>query len=680
MNIKGIFQAAALAALVACASTAAADEGFFPERAEPGPEHVSAAIAPKSFLCGLFLSGGWNYTLEPEFSGGPRVTVFGPASPNDLRIVNTFTSCYNPTGTLRLEYWIATNGNQPLSQGGAFIGTRIAIFPNNGQLFQGQQFVNVNGSAAYSIPAYGQYWLILYLAHYQPGTCGSADGFCYSDSYVSAQMVLIGNNTLSVAKNGTGGGTVTGIVNRTGLTKISCGATCQASIFGGDNVTLSAAPNGGSVFAGWSGGGCSGTGTCTVSMANSPSVTATFNIAPPVTYTLTVTKSGNGTVTSSPAGINCGATCSAIYNSGTAVALTATPSVGYNFSGWTLDCAGTGTCNVTMSGNRNVTALFTQLPVIPTTSKARSDFNNDRKSDILYRNSSTGQLYRMLMNGLAISGAAVAHTEPNLAWNVVQEGDFNFDGSTDLLWRNASTGQVYMQLFNGSGLPGSGAVFHVEPSAAWKIVATPDLDGDNKADILWWNSSTGTVWAMLMDGPAITAQGVVHAEPDTAWRIAAVGDFAGSGRRNQLVWHHAVDGRVYLMTVNRVGGGFTTSGQIIHAEPNLQWQILAAADANADGKSDLYWRNESTGQVYLMVMNGPAIASQGQIYVEPNLLWQVVAIGDYDGNNRADLLFRHEMTGQVYMMLRDGFSVLGGSIVYTEPNTAWKVLGQSYLE
>ena len=54
---------------------------------------------------------------------------------------------------------------------------------------------------------------------------------------------------------------------------------------------------------------------------------------PPVTqYTLSVTISGSGTVTSAPSGINCGTTCSASYDSGTQVTLTATPATGSTFS------------------------------------------------------------------------------------------------------------------------------------------------------------------------------------------------------------------------------------------------------------------------------------------------------------------------------------------------------------
>jgi hypothetical protein len=45
-------------------------------------------------------------------------------------------------------------------------------------------------------------------------------------------------------------------------------------------VTLTATPETGSVFSGWSGGGCSGTGTCTVTMSSEKAVSATFTATP----------------------------------------------------------------------------------------------------------------------------------------------------------------------------------------------------------------------------------------------------------------------------------------------------------------------------------------------------------------------------------------------------------------
>jgi IgGFc binding protein/Divergent InlB B-repeat domain/Bacterial Ig-like domain (group 1) len=83
-----------------------------------------------------------------------------------------------------------------------------------------------------------------------------------------------------------------------------------------------------------------------------------------VSHTLTVTKagSGSGTVTSSPAGIDCGATCSAQFTEGTMVTLTATAAAGSTFTGWSGACTGTGTCTVTMDQDRAVTATFALAP------------------------------------------------------------------------------------------------------------------------------------------------------------------------------------------------------------------------------------------------------------------------------------------------------------------------------
>ena len=70
----------------------------------------------------------------------------------------------------------------------------------------------------------------------------------------------------------------------------------------------------------------------------------------------------DGTVASSPPGINCGSTCSAAFATGTSVALTATPLAGKSFNGWASGCAsitgGGATCNVTLSSDVTVTGSF----------------------------------------------------------------------------------------------------------------------------------------------------------------------------------------------------------------------------------------------------------------------------------------------------------------------------------
>ncbi|OGN74482.1 MAG: hypothetical protein A2X25_06245 [Chloroflexi bacterium GWB2_49_20] len=86
---------------------------------------------------------------------------------------------------------------------------------------------------------------------------------------------------------------------------------------------------------------------------------------PCIPYTLTISKNeaGSGTVTSSPAGINCGSTCSYGFSEGTVVTLTATPAAGFTFTGWVGVCSGTGSCQVTMTAAASITANFTQNPI-----------------------------------------------------------------------------------------------------------------------------------------------------------------------------------------------------------------------------------------------------------------------------------------------------------------------------
>jgi hypothetical protein len=86
-------------------------------------------------------------------------------------------------------------------------------------------------------------------------------------------------------------------------------------------------------------------------------------------YALAVTLGGSGSVTSSPAGINCGSTCTYNFPKGISITLSETPFSGYYFSGWVgAGCSGTGLCVVTMNSAQSVTASFVAEPVLYTLS------------------------------------------------------------------------------------------------------------------------------------------------------------------------------------------------------------------------------------------------------------------------------------------------------------------------
>lgn len=83
----------------------------------------------------------------------------------------------------------------------------------------------------------------------------------------------------------------------------------------------------------------------------------------PAVSRLVYTKAGSGAgqVVSSPAGIDCTASCAATFADGTEVTLAATPAAGSQFVGWSGDCSGTGDCHLSLTGVHNVTATFATL-------------------------------------------------------------------------------------------------------------------------------------------------------------------------------------------------------------------------------------------------------------------------------------------------------------------------------
>ena len=176
----------------------------------------------------------------------------------------------------------------------------------------------------------------------------SADHFNYS---VGARFERI-RQTVTVQRSGNG--TV-----RSDPGGIDCGNTCQGNFDQGRQVAFDAIPNAGAQFNGW-GGACAVAHRNTRCVITIPatSVTITASFGPPPVQ-LTVSKTGRGSITSSPAGISCGASCVGTFPSGTEVTLTATPEPEYPFQGWGGACSGTApTCRLTVAAATSVSARF----------------------------------------------------------------------------------------------------------------------------------------------------------------------------------------------------------------------------------------------------------------------------------------------------------------------------------
>ncbi|MGB8213567.1 MAG: hypothetical protein WCE68_08415 [Anaerolineales bacterium] len=166
--------------------------------------------------------------------------------------------------------------------------------------------------------------------------------------------------TLTIIDTGNGSGTVT-----SSPAGISCGEICSHAFGNGRQVALTPVASAHSYFGGWGGGVCPGETVCTVTMNESKQISVGFFLE---SYKVTVRKtgSGNGMVTSNPAGINCGIVCIHSFTYGTNVTLTATASPGNAFIGWNGgNCIGNGTCTLPVTQAVGVTADFLAPPRAP---------------------------------------------------------------------------------------------------------------------------------------------------------------------------------------------------------------------------------------------------------------------------------------------------------------------------
>jgi hypothetical protein len=263
--------------------------------------------------------------------------------------------------------------------------------------------------------------------------------------------------------------------------------------------------------------------------------------------------------------------------------------------------------------------------------RAVSDFDQDGKSDLIWHNQIDGQLVYWLMDGTVIKPGGMGHLMPyaaNPTWKIVGTPDLDGDGKPDILWHNQTDGQLVYWLMDGVKIK-PGGMGNLSPAAmnpVWRIAGTPDLDGDGKPDILWHNQKTGQLLYWLMDGVKLKSSGnLTPSVANPAWKIVGTPDLDGDGKPD-ILWHNQTDGQLVYWLMDGVKVKPGGMGHLTPSVANPAWKIVGTPDLDGDGKPDILWHNQKTGQLLYWLMDGAKLKPGGSGLLTPSVvspIWEL---------------------------------------------------------
>lgn len=275
-------------------------------------------------------------------------------------------------------------------------------------------------------------------------------------------------------------------------------------------------------------------------------------------------------------------------------------------------------------------------------SGVRGDVDGNLRSDLILDNASFDLTAYWIMNGAAVQRYSGTFSRP-AGYVRVASGDLNGDGKLDMVWARAADRQLL--LWQGDGL-GFGSVPIRDYSPDWAVTGAGDIDGDGKSDLLLANAASGAIAYWVMNGAVPVRYSGVFAQP-AGYSQVATGDFNGDGRLD-IVWARTSDRTLLLWAGD--GTGFTQQAIRDYSEG---WAVTGAGDIDGDGKSDLLLTHAAAGATAYWIMNGAVPTRYSGVFAQPTGYTRA-ATGDYNGDGKLDLVWVRGSDRSVLMWLGDG--------------------------
>jgi hypothetical protein len=155
---------------------------------------------------------------------------------------------------------------------------------------------------------------------------------------------------------------------------------------------------------------------------------------------------------------------------------------------------------------------------------------------------------------------------------------------------------------------------------------------------------------------------------------ATRGDFGVDGRPD-LVWRRDATGENLVWFMN---GAELLSATYTNpaALADTRWRLVGTSDFNNDAQTDLLWRHSFSGQNVFWLMNGVTLTSGTFTTPLADTRWNVGGTGDFNLDGRPDILWRHGFSGENVVWYMNGTSLVSGTFVNPSlPDTNWTVAG-----
>lgn len=245
------------------------------------------------------------------------------------------------------------------------------------------------------------------------------------------------------------------------------------------------------------------------------------------------------------------------------------------------------------------------------------------------------------------------------------------NGKPNILWRNRSTGANAFWIMNRTSVTGVVDLPSL-PNSNYYIEASGDMNGDGARDVIWRNQTTGQNAIWLLNASAQVQQVIdLPGLPNSSYWIEATGDFNNDGKRD-IVWRNQSTGQTAVWLMNGTAYAGTVDLPTI---PNSSYRACGTGDFNNDGNVDLVWRNYTTGQNAVWLMNGTTVVSTYDFPTIPNTAYVLSAIDDFSGDGNPDIAWRNQSTGQNAIWVMNGTAVSSTVDLPGLPNSSYEVVG-----